>query len=106
MGDFSFLTRALQFAWAAFVLALTLLAIDGINPDDWPIIKTALSTKIVTFSVAGFCIIMLEVFYAWRFHIDPVKAFDKIENGPMSAAVFLGLHAFGLCVLAGLIFSS
>ena len=77
-----------------------------INLEDWETIRSAVSRQMLKFCLAVFATVMAEVFYAWRYDIHPREAFNSVESNGMAFAVFAGLHALGLCILAAYIFSA
>lgn len=100
------LSKLLTLFYALVVCGLSIGSIYFLDAESWEIVKAGMSRGLLTFSIACVAIILAEVFYAWRYHIKPVAAFDRIESNPMACAVFMGAHVLGLCILAAAIFGT
>lgn len=95
------LTVFLQIVYGLVVAAIAVGSVYFLDAEDLPIITASLAAKTLTFGIAAVSIILVEIVYAWRMHIDPVAAFNKIERSGRNVAIFLGLFSLGLCILAG-----
>lgn len=98
--------------WQALLGAVWMLATAGggfaaimmLDPTDYPIVQAAVSSKMITFAVAMFGVVLVEVLYAWRFDINLRETFNRIEQHPMAAALILSALILGPCLVAGSVF--
>jgi hypothetical protein len=96
----------LMLLWVIVAVGAGISTIFFLDPSDYPIVKSVVSQKMITFAIAMAGVIMVEVLYAWRFKIDLEQTFNRIELNPMASAIFLGALILGPCLVSAAIFGT
>lgn len=92
------------FIYIAVVLGGAIASVTLLDPTDMPIVKAAISSKMLTYGIAVMGVILAEIVVCWRFKIDVTGAFNVVEQNPIAIAIFMGALTVGNCLLAAAVF--
>lgn len=94
----------LMLVYAAVVAGLPAAAIYFLSEEMMGVVKDAISSKTITFAIAMVTLLLAELFYDWRYKIDPVQAFNKVEGNALAVGIFMGARAIAFGLVAALIY--